>query len=298
MRIATSLFYQRANERMGSLSEKADALQTSIATGKKLTGPSSDPAAYRQLSGIHRAIADDAATAKNITTAASLLTQSDDALKAIETQLQRVRELTVQANTGTFSGEQKGTIATELEAAIDDLLKMANTTDEQGQPLFGGSADQAYARVNGGISYVGSGQRGPIPIGGGSTVIATTTGDRVFGNVALEDGGTGDMFSIIADLASALRSGDDTSNALTDVNSVLDQVIDARASIGARGARLDLEQQRMAESAVTREETRKAVEDTDIAGAITELQKTLTVLQATQASFTKLTDLSLFNYLR
>ena len=31
---------------------------------------------------------------------------------------------------------------------------------------------------------------------------------------------------------------------------------------------------------------------------ITELQKTLTVLQATQASFSKLTQLSLFNYLR
>ena len=42
----------------------------------------------------------------------------------------------------------------------------------------------------------------------------------------------------------------------------------------------------------------KIMEDTDITSAVTELQKTLTILQATQASFTKLTGLSLFDYLR
>jgi flagellar hook-associated protein 3 FlgL len=41
-----------------------------------------------------------------------------------------------------------------------------------------------------------------------------------------------------------------------------------------------------------------ALEDTDVTTAVTQLQKTLTILQATQASFTKLTSLSLFDYLR
>jgi len=50
--------------------------------------------------------------------------------------------------------------------------------------------------------------------------------------------------------------------------------------------------------AVSREETRTAIEDTDIPTAVAELQKTLTVLQATQASFSKLTGMSLFDYLR
>ena len=46
------------------------------------------------------------------------------------------------------------------------------------------------------------------------------------------------------------------------------------------------------------EAARSAIEDVDVSQAITDLQKTMTVLQATQASFSKLSGLSLFNYLR
>ena len=50
--------------------------------------------------------------------------------------------------------------------------------------------------------------------------------------------------------------------------------------------------------ATDREITRSSIEDTDVTQAITELQKTMTILSAAQASFTKLSNLSLFDYLR
>lgn len=40
------------------------------------------------------------------------------------------------------------------------------------------------------------------------------------------------------------------------------------------------------------------IEDTDISTAVIDLQKMSTALQATQASFTKLSALSLFDYLK
>src|SRR3546814_18977604 len=66
-----------------------------------------------------------------------------------------------------------------------------------------------------------------------------------------------------------------------------DLLTGVRASIGARGARLDLEQTRAADAGAAREIDRSAIEDTDITAAITELQKKMTNQQATQASFTK-----------
>ena len=47
-----------------------------------------------------------------------------------------------------------------------------------------------------------------------------------------------------------------------------------------------------------REAKRSGLEDTDITTTVVELQKTMTILSATQASFTKLSALSLFDYLR
>ncbi|MGV2481572.1 UNVERIFIED_CONTAM: flagellar biosynthesis protein FlgL, partial [Salmonella enterica subsp. enterica serovar Weltevreden] len=43
---------------------------------------------------------------------------------------------------------------------------------------------------------------------------------------------------------------------------------------------------------------RGTLEGVDIQSAVLELQKTMTTLQATQASFARLTQLSVFDYLR
>jgi flagellar hook-associated protein 3 FlgL len=295
MRISTQSVYDRGAASLSNLSATADRLNTQIATQKRISAPSDDAAAWRQLVGIKRATADEAADAANVTIATNLLAASDGALGAIGDRLVRARELATQAATGTLSDQQKGAIATELEAMVEDLLRLANTTDVRGQPLFGGaSGDAAYVQAaDGSIAYVGVGEPSRIPIGDGASVAATTRGDAAFG----------DMFDVIQGLAAAIRTGGTTSatasnTALDTLKARIDTVADARASIGARASRLELEAQRLEESGLTREATRAALEDTDIAATITQLQKTLTVLQATQASFTKLTSLSLFDYLR
>lgn len=304
MRISTQSLFDRGAASMNSLTVTADRLQTQISSTKKYTAPSDDAAAWRQLTGITRAVANDAADAANVKLAAALLSASDTALDAVSSQLQRARELAVQASSGTLSDAQKQSIATSLDAIVEDLLTLANTTDVRGGPLFGGaSGDVAYIKASDGtIGYAGSGDPPAIPIGEGSEIHATTSGDRIFGGIPTPSGPC-DAFAVIKGLADAIRTGGTTSTAtsmqaLDTLKSAIDQVAGAQASVGARAARLDLETERMADVAVNREETRSAIEDTDISAAITELQKTLTVLQATQASFTKLTGLSLFDYLR
>jgi flagellar hook-associated protein 3 FlgL len=304
MQISTSQIFARSTSMMATLTKQADALQTQIATGLKYTAPSDDAAAYQRLAGIKQATAGDKTYSGNIDLAQSLLADSDATLGAIETQLGRAKELAVLANNGTASAADKSAIATELNAMVADLLALANTKDVRGQPIFGGSSgDSAYAvQADGSIAFVGTGTPAAIPIGDGVSVLATDSGARIFGGVKTKDGGESDMFAIIAGLAAALQSdtassADAASDAIDDLTGALDQVSNARASIGARAYRMDFEAERLADVAISRESARAGLEDADPTTAIAELQKTLTVLQATQASFTKISQLSLFDYL-
>lgn len=302
MRVTTSQIFDRPSLMMSSLTKQADRLQMQITTSKKILAPSDSASGWQQLSGLKRAAADDGIYGENVKMAQSLLAATDGALDTVETQLQRAKAFAIQANSDTVTPEGRAAILTEVEAIITDLLGVVNTKDMRGQPLFGGAAgDAAYARQpDGSIAYVGQGEAAPIPVGDGVEIAATESGARAFGGIAGANGAT-DMFAILNAFAAALQPGAEpggVETAMDDLDAALDQIGTTRASVGARGFRMDLEAERLVDIGTSREATRVGIEEVDTSAAIAELQKTLTILQATQASFTKLTGMSLFDYLR
>ncbi|MDG2533720.1 flagellin [Sphingomonas sp. HITSZ_GF] len=299
MRISTSQMYSQSTSLMTKLTAQADKAQTQIATTKLGVTAVTDAAAYVKLQQITQATTADATYKSNINVASSVLAQTDQTLESVETQLQRALELATRAANDTLSDSDRAAIGEELSAIRDTLYGLANTKDDiRGQPLFGGvTGDSAYVKNDdGSISFAGTGEPSAIPVADGESIQPSISGQRVFTT------DQADMFAIIGDLADALKSGTDVKaaagTALTGINASLDQVTLARATIGARGARLDLKSEQMTAVAETRETMRSGIEDTDIASATIELQKALTVLSATQSTFTKLTSLSLFNYLK
>ena len=72
----------------------------------------------------------------------------------------------------------------------------------------------------------------------------------------------------------------------------------ARSSVGARLAAVDGERDLVAETRLAVESQRSALDDLDYTEAITAFQQQLTALQAAQSAFSRLSDLSLFNFLR
>ncbi|UZK65308.1 flagellar hook-associated protein FlgL [Sphingomonas sp. M1-B02] len=298
MRIATSQMYNRPASMMTRLTAEADSIQMQIATGNKLLNPSDNPGAYLRLQGLKQRTADDGAYAANIGMAQGLLAQTDTTLDGVEAQLQRALELTTQASNGTLSDTNRAAIGKELDSIRDALFGLANTKDVRGQPLFGGaSGDVAYVRATDGtISFAGTGEPSAIPIGEGATIQGTVTGVAAFA------AGGSDMFAVLASFATALQAGGDVKaaadSAMTGIKASLESVTLARASGGARAARLELDSDRLIAAGEAREDVRSGLEDTDVTVAVTQLQKTLTILQATQASFSKLSSLTLFDYLR
>jgi len=297
MQISTNQFYTSNQRNLQSLTASADRLQAQVSTGKKLLAPSDDAVGYRRLQGLTRDAGNDAAYAGNITIVSSALSQADTSLKSITDDIQRAKELAVKANSGTLSASDRGVIADQLDSIVKALIDLANTKDSRGAALFAGGDDTAVtANPDGSFTIAATGPT-TIPIGDASSAAPGEAASRLF-----VDASGGDILSDISALATALRGTGDvaaiagaTGDKLTASNS---QVAAVQGSLGARAQRVDIESSRMTDLATDREITRSAIEDTDVTQAITELQKTMTILSAAQASFTKLSNLSLFDYLR
>jgi flagellar hook-associated protein 3 FlgL len=303
MQVSTNQFYNSANAQMSQLTDQADKLQTQISTGKRLQAPSDDVVAYRQLQLIARANTDDTAYASSITMAKTLLDEGDTALGSITSQVQRAQELAVKANDGTLSPTDLQAISAELKGIVQTLAQLANSQDARGNALFAGTQGGQPVTVNadGTVTINDTGQPAAIPIASDQSIVATETAQDVFGGIPTTSGTT-DLFKVLTDFTAALDAGGDTTAAAASagdaLKAALDNISDSQASIGARGARLTIVSSAMTDTGTAREAQRSALEDTDVTQAITELQKTMTILQATQASFTKLSSLSLFDYLR
>ena len=298
MQISTTLFYDMASKRMSTLTDRANVLQTQIATGKKVQSASEDAALAQQVAEFDRKDADTTVYQTNLNLAGSLLNQADGVLGNMSSQMQRAKELAIQAANGTQTSESRKQIGVELASIVDSLVSLANTKNLRGQPLFGTEeGKQAVMRdpVTGAFSFLDP-KVSPVPIGDGQTMQATEKASNIFAVDPVSGANTLAMLSALAD---TLAAGDPPSGtALDDITTASDKIAYVQASVGARGARVELQQNQLTTASNDRAELRSSVEDVDVTTSIAELQKIMTVLSATQASFSKLSGLSLFDYLR
>nr|WP_260396547.1 flagellin [Sphingomonas endophytica] len=283
---------------MGSLMSNAVKLQTQLATGKKFTSPSENVTVGQQLAEFDRKNIDAAAYTSNMNMSSSLLSQADTTLDSIYTQMQRATELTVRASNGSLSVQDRKVIGDEMKAVVDTLIGLGNVSDSNGRSLFGSASGDAAITKNtdGTFTYNTAPSLSEVPIADNMSIQPTETAARIF------QGPAGDTLAILSQLAAALQGGDATGeaarSALDKVNSATDQVSIVQASVGARAARVDLQQTLQENVSADREELRSSLEDTDMTATAAEFAKTMTILTATQSSFSKLSQLSLFSYLR
>lgn len=271
----TSYFFDHNRDRMLALTASADRLQQQIATGKKLLQPAQDAAGWQRLQTLVQAKANGNAYAANINMAKAVLEQTDATLASVQTQLQRANELAIKANSGILSITDRAAIAEELEAIVADLGSLADAKDPRGLALFDANA-------------------AAIPLGDGVNVVVNSDRDRVFGTIV----------ATLGNYVNQLRTGSpgdtaaDSAVAIAAIAGATAAVATQQGSVGARAARVELLEGIAQDAAVVVEAQRSAVEDADLTTTIADLQKTMTILSATQASFARLSQLSLYDYLR
>ncbi|MBB4611843.1 flagellin N-terminal helical domain-containing protein [Novosphingobium taihuense] len=298
---STSAFFERSLMDLTALRKQAEETQAEMSSGERLQRSSDDPVAASRLRQLARAdVFDDIDTAAT-NRASTDLNLTDNALSQFANFVTRLQELTTQAASSTLSTSQRAGIGEEVAQIRDNLVALANARDGNGNALFGGeSAADAYTLdAAGNATYAGTGAAGVISLGGGQSVSRGVTGPEF---LKFQSGGaTVDLLAMTKALADDLKSGTGgaaTANAaLTALNDSLNSITTAQTVVGSRLNWIDLNTERRTSLSEMRTNEKTEVGGADLTESIARLQNTMLVLQASQASFSRLANLSLFSVL-
>jgi flagellar hook-associated protein 3 FlgL len=191
MRISTPMFNQDAVN--GILSEEQQLAQTQgqLATGKSINSPADNPLGEVQLLQLNTVNAQNQQYISNGQSANTNLTLEEQALSTSTTTLQSIRDLVVQANSGTNNASDLQDIATQISQLESQLQATANSQNAQGQFLFAGfsSSTQPFVRgATGAIGYLGDSGSASVGINGGTSVQTGDPGSSVFMNIQTGNG--------------------------------------------------------------------------------------------------------------
>ena len=103
-----------------------------------------------EISSLHQGI-------RNASDAISLIQTADGALQVIDEKLIRMKELAMQASTGTYNSDQRLIIDSEYQAMSSEINRIANATDFNGIYLLNGnlSGDPTSDHNGAGIASTG-----------------------------------------------------------------------------------------------------------------------------------------------
>ena len=299
-RISTYLFHQRATASMLDNQSRLSRTQLQLATGKRILTPSDDPAGATKTLDLQRYLDTNKQFLSNMGFARSRLETQEMALASVTDLFQRANELAIQGNNATASVSDREAIAAEVDQLLEQMLALANTRDSNGEYLFGGlrRENAAFTRnvdpVSGTVTfdYDGDDQQRQIQVSEVRRIADADTGQDIFMNVA----GAASAFDILAKFAADLRTpGASLSDSIGNINLAMEQVLDVRARGGARLNALDDLGNINEDLAVTLESQLSEIKDLDYVEAVSRMNRQLLAFQASQQSYAKLSQLSLFN---
>jgi flagellar hook-associated protein 3 FlgL len=190
LRISTSGFHYRALNAMQDAQSRLARTQAQIATGRRINSPADDPVAatraqdlVRQRSATDRYLANNGA-------ARSRLSYEEQTLADVNSSLNRIRELVLQAGNATIDYDSRQMIRLEIEGRAKELLDLANRKDAQGEYVFSGLATQTkpFQRATGVVQYYGDQGQRLQQVSETQQVADSDSGFDVFGRIAEGNG--------------------------------------------------------------------------------------------------------------
>jgi len=190
LRISTAGLYAQGLQGMLRQQQQVARTQQELVSNKKLLQGADDPAAMAQSQRLDHALSTLEQNGKNADAVEHRLRSQESALTDVGSQLDRARELALQANNGALSQADRKSIADELRSIRLEVLSIANRDDGSGRRLFAGSRDGVvpFADNGGSVGYVGDDGRNLVEIAPDLLIADTDAGSDVFMRVRTGDG--------------------------------------------------------------------------------------------------------------
>lgn len=187
MRISSQQIFSGGINRLQGINSNLVDTQQQISTGKKVNKPSDDPVAAARILKLDQELRRVDTYQRNANLADNRLKQEESALASSVDIIQRVRELTVQAGSGSLSPSDRESISAELKERLGQLANITNTRDASGEYIFSGFQGQTPAFAKDGAGdwkYQGDEGQRVLEIDDGVTVPISDHGKGIFVDVA------------------------------------------------------------------------------------------------------------------
>ncbi len=185
MRISSYQVHTQATNQLQTLGAQAAATQQQIAQGKRLVNPSDDPIGAARVIRINQELAAREQYLVNADAAEVQLGLTDSVLKQMESLIQRMQELTLQAGSGVQTPEDRTFIAQEIFERFEELMALANTRNTAGEYIFSGfqGGVEPFVRGENGIEFQGDDGAREVKVNRDQLVAINDSGAQVFMDV-------------------------------------------------------------------------------------------------------------------
>lgn len=238
---------------------------TQLSTGQRINSASDDASGLAISNRMTSQINGLGAAIKNANDAVSMIATAEGALDEVTDMLQRMRELAVQAGTGSGGSQDRTYLHAEFTALRSEIDRIADNTEWNGKTILNGTAGGT------GVSAVTF----QVGVDGGQTIAVE------FGNMT--NSGSGTMLALASEVISGTTAASGQTNA-TSAITVLDTAIEAvstqRSTFGAGSNRLEHSVDNLTSVKINAEASRSRILDTDYAESTSELARTQIIQQA------------------
>ena len=263
-----------------------------LSTGQRINSAADDAAGLAisskmtsQIRGLDQAV-------RNGNDAISMIQTADGAMIEVTNMLQRMRELTVQAASGTNTTDDLTALNTEFEELTAQIQSISVNTEWNGKKILDGSAGSIVFQVGANASQTVSIEFADLNVNFGNADEATVAGASdnaaanldIFTNLSTANASTdtntqnGTLEAI--DLDVQVITGSSQGTTLGYIDTALARVSSHRATLGATINRLEYAVDNLANVSQNTAASRSRILDADYATESTELARTQIIQQA------------------
>lgn len=160
--------------------------QEQISSGNRILTPADDPVASVRLMQLEQQQNMLTQYENNLTAATNSLVQEESSLNSVNTIMQRVRDIAVEAGNGALSQGDRQALAAELREREDELLGLMNTKNARGEYVFAGfqgKTEPFVRNADGSYTYQGDEGQRKLQIASSLSVPISDNGKKVFQNI-------------------------------------------------------------------------------------------------------------------
>jgi flagellar hook-associated protein 3 FlgL len=266
-----------------------------LASGRKINTPSDDPVGAAVLVQNHDRVSQDDAFLKSAGSVTGQLQSADSSLGSVVLALQRAITLGVEGGTGTLSDTDRTAVLGEVSGIRDQLLSLANLS-YNGRYVFSGTAQTLPfvldSTMASGVRYDGNGSVNSVAIGNGYQLQANLPGSQIFA------GAGGDVFQSISNLMTALQTNSGIDAAVTGVSNAFNYVTAQRVFYGNAINQIGSQQTYLSNEKLQLSQQEDAVAGADMSAVASQLVNAQNARTATLSAIGRISQLSLFDYLK